>query len=83
MVDKLFRLILVHYFTNMLKIPEKGIFGMQANAHHKFGIPVLHKMYQTCNLYDRTIAFSEPNTNERNISILYTLQVPYQTYAIV
>ena len=34
MVDKLSRSILVHYFTDMLKIPEKGIFGVQANARY-------------------------------------------------
>ena len=45
-VDNLSRPILVHYFTDMLKIPEKGIFGVQANAHHKFGMPVLEKMYK-------------------------------------
>ena len=83
MVDKLSRLILVHYFTDMLKIHEKGIFGVQANAHHKFGIPVLRKMYKKCIFYDHTIVLSAQNTNGRNINMLYPLQVPYQTYAIV
>ena len=33
--------ILVHYFIDMLKIPEKGIFGVQANGHHKFGMDIM------------------------------------------
>ena len=83
MVDKLSKSILVQYFTDMLKIPEKGIFGVQANAHHKFGMPELRKMYEKYNFYDHMIVLSAQNPNGRYINMLYPLQVPYQTYAIV
>ena len=83
MVDKLSRSILVHYFTDMLKIPEKSIFGVQVNAHHKFGMSVLRNMYKKCNFYDHTIVLSPQNTNGSNINLLSPHQVPYQTYAIV
>ena len=39
----------IDYFIDMLKIPEKGIFCVQANAHHKFGMSVLLKMNKKCN----------------------------------
>ena len=67
----------------MLKIPEKGIFGVQANAHHKFGMSVLFKMNKKCNFYDHTTVLSAQNTSGRYIKMLYPPHVPYQTYAIV
>ena len=69
MVDKIYMSILVHYFTDMLKIPEKRIFGVQANAHHKFGMPVLRIMCKKCHFYDHTVVLSAQNTNWRNINM--------------
>jgi len=67
----------------MLKLPEKGIFCVQANAHHKFGMSVLLKMDKKCNFYEHTTVLFAQNTNGRNINMLYPPHVPYQTYAIV
>ena len=67
----------------MLKIDEEGIFWVQANVHHKFGMSVLLKMKKKCIFYDHTTVLFAQNTNGRNINTLYPPHVPYQTYAIV
>ena len=44
-------------FIDMLKVLEKGIFGVQANAHHKFDMSVLLKMNKKCNVLMSNINF--------------------------
>ena len=67
----------------MLKLPEKGIFGVQANAHHKFGMSVLLKMNKKCIFYEHTTVLFAQNTNRRNINMLYPAHIHIKTYDIV